>query len=100
MDKIEKRSIASRMKHVIIETAEFSTSHGIPNIVRSQSYFLKIMWLLCFLVSSGGCAYLVYRSISNYFDYEVVTKINVVAEVPAPFPTISFCVSEIFFIII
>ena len=91
---MKRNSFSSKIKHVIKETAEFSTSHGIPNIVRSQSYFLKIMWLLCFLVSSGGCAYLVYRSISNYLEFEVVTKINVLSEVPSPFPSISICVKK------
>ncbi len=43
------------------------------------------------LVSSGGCGYLVYQSISNYLNYEVVTQIQKFNSIPSPFPTITIC---------
>ena len=77
----------------IKQSAENSSSHGIPNIARSQSYWLKLMWIICILGSAGGCAFLIYKSLIGYLDFEVVTKITKISETPSPFPVISICVS-------
>ena len=91
--QINENSSFTRIKLVIKETAENSTSHGIPNIARSNSYILKFLWLICLLVSTVGCGYLVYNSLKSYFNYEVVTKITKHSQTPSPFPVISICVS-------
>lgn len=91
MEKKSEKSKNAKIKEILKETALSSTSHGIPNIVRSTSLLLKLMWATCLIVSTGLCSYLVVKSIMNYFEYEVVTKINVIYENPAPFPTVTFC---------
>ena len=68
-----------------------STSHGLPNIARTDSKILKLLWTLSFLGSSAGCAYLLYLSVSGYLNYDVVTKITVYDELPSQFPTITIC---------
>ena len=73
-----------------IEIGLGSTSHGIPNIIRTDRKCLKIMWLILFLLSSSAGIYLVIESFSNYFSFEVVTSIKVVKEMPTEFPTITF----------
>jgi hypothetical protein len=47
------------------------------------------MWLIFFLISSTGCAYLVTQSIIGYLEYETVTKITIIKEIPTEFPAIS-----------
>jgi pantothenate kinase len=81
----------SQIKAKVLDIAGNSTSHGIPNIVKSNSTFFKLLWLICFLISTGGCAYLVYRNVSNYFEFEVVTKITVVPQSQTDFFAVSFC---------
>jgi hypothetical protein len=49
------------------------------------------MWFAFFLISSGGCGYLVYQSITNYLNFEVVTQIQKFNSIPSPFPTITIC---------
>ena len=73
-----------------IEIGLGSTSHGIPNIIKTDRKCLKIMWLILFLLSSSAGIYLVIESFSNYFSFEVVTSIKVVKEMPTEFPTITF----------
>jgi hypothetical protein len=79
------------IKMVAKEACLNSTSHGIPNIVRSQMFFLKVLWFIMLVASSGGCLYLVLKAIASYLDYDVVTKISVNAEIPALFPVITIC---------
>ena len=47
--------------------------------------------MIAFLTSSGFCAYVVYQSIANYLQYNVVTKITVTKENPILFPTVTIC---------
>jgi hypothetical protein len=73
-----------------IEIGLASTSHGIPNIIKSDRKCLKIMWLILFLLSSSVGIYLVIQSFINYFNYDVVTSVKVFKEIPTEFPTITF----------
>jgi hypothetical protein len=73
-----------------IEIGLASTSHGLPNILKTDRKCLKIMWLILFLLSSSAGIYLVVQSFINYFNYDVVTSIQVIKEMPAEFPTITF----------
>jgi len=73
-----------------IEIGLGSTSHGIPNIIKSDRKCLKIMWLILFLLSSSVGIYLVIQSFINYFNYDVVTSVKVFKEIPTEFPTITF----------
>ena len=45
----------------IIALLEVSTSHGIPNIVRSNRISVKILWTICFLVSVLFCSFMVFK---------------------------------------
>ena len=47
--------------------------------------------MIAFLTSSGFCAYVIYQSIANYLQYNVVTKITVTKENPIIFPTVTIC---------
>jgi hypothetical protein len=73
-----------------IEIGLGSTSHGIPNIIKTDRTCLKIMWLILFLLSSSAGIYLVIQSFISYFSFDVVTSIKVVKEIPTEFPAITF----------
>jgi hypothetical protein len=91
MEKNSEKEKLAKIKEILKETALSSTSHGIPNIVRSTSSILKVIWMACFIASTGFCSYLVVKSIMSYLDREVVTKISVIYENPSTFPTITLC---------
>jgi len=73
-----------------IEIGLASTSHGIPNIIKSDRTCLKVMWLIFFLLSSSVGIYLVIESFINYFSFDVVTSIKVINEIPTQFPAVTF----------
>ena len=81
--KIEK--IKSKSKELVL----VSTSHGLPNIFRSQHSAIKLMWICLFTASISMGFYMVTRSIIEYLDFETVTKINVINETPTQFPAIT-----------
>jgi hypothetical protein len=89
--KHAQESAWGRIKAVITDTGLESTAHGIPNMISNTMWSFKLMWIVCFLGSCGGCAYLLYKSTNEYLDYDVVTTVHKISETPTKFPTISIC---------
>ena len=87
----KSHTLASELKKNIIELIESSTSHGIPNIFRNKHFPMKLIWLIFFLVSTGGCVYSILQSFSQFFDYGVTTTVRIQNEIPALFPKITIC---------
>ena len=54
------------------------------------------MWIIFFLGATGFCSYLVFQSICNYLQFDVVTKIQLFKESPVDFPVVSFCNNNMF----
>ena len=79
------------IKKIANELLLVTTVHGLPNILRAEYKFLKLAWTLMLIVSIAVCVYFVNRSVSDYFDYDIVTNINLIYEHEVEFPTISFC---------
>ena len=78
-------------KNKFLELIETSTSHGLPNIVRTNRLSIKILWSICLLAAIGGCSYMVFKSISDYYEHDTVTKIEKITELKSRFPTVSIC---------
>ena len=79
------------IKEVLLKFGKKSSKHGIPNIIQAKSLWLKAMWTFFFILATSCSSYLVIKSISNYLDNEVVTKIKVLWQQPAEFPTVIVC---------
>jgi len=69
--------------------------HGLPLILRTKRPSLRIIWLVCFLVSFTYCFYSVTDLISLYFKYRVVTSIKFFNTSPFEFPAVTLCSSNI-----
>jgi hypothetical protein len=82
IEKIKKRTF---------ELLEVSTSHGIPNIVRSKNMFLQVIWCLFTILASFLGLYFVIDSVLEYLKYNTVSKFQVITEPEIPFPAISIC---------
>ena len=82
-----KAKIKERVNIWLLET-DF---HGLPNMTRSNLGVIKIIWAVCFCLSSAVCSFLLIRSIKSYFDFEVFSKYDVIFEETPLFPTVSIC---------
>jgi len=67
-----------------------STSHGLPNLIRTDKFILKLIWLLILLTGLSMGIFTKVQSIMNYLKYDVVTSIKVITEVPTQFPAVTF----------
>jgi hypothetical protein len=91
-EKSKKFNLESKKEKIFIkfkDTLLSSTSHGLPNVLRTPRKSIKCMWLLLFLIFSSIGSYMVYKTISNYLEYEIVTKIEYIRENPIEFPAVT-----------
>ncbi len=73
-----------------------STGHGYPNILRTNKYPVKFVWLVLLLCSVTFCGYLLFKGISDYMENEVTSKIRLVNKSPLTFPMMTVCNSKPF----
>ena len=73
------------------ETLESSSIHAIPNISRNKYSLIKIIWLICFLISFGFCSFSIYSCVLDYLDYNVVTNVKIKNTNQLSFPVINIC---------
>ena len=84
----------SKLKEIKIstkETVENSSIHALPNIVRNKYTLIKLVWIVCFLISFGVCCWFIIQSIHSYLNYDVVTNIQVKYENKIKFPVVTIC---------
>ncbi|CAF1069477.1 unnamed protein product [Brachionus calyciflorus] len=87
----ERNFKRNKILNILKDAGLSTTGHGLPNILRSNRMSLKIFWTICVFVSLGICAFLLQRSFVDFLNWDVVTKIQLITETPAIFPTISIC---------
>jgi hypothetical protein len=74
------------------ELFEASSLPGVPILVTTKYNQVKIIWSILLIVSIGTSGYFIYDSINDYFEYQIITNIDVIREEESQFPTITFCV--------
>ena len=79
-----------KVKSIIKEYALVSTVQGLSNIFRSERKLFKLIWLIVFLVSISLTIYMFVDTVVNFLEYEVVTKVEIIKEVLAKFPAVTF----------
>jgi len=90
-DNLGKKNNLNRARERVSELLSQSTVNGIPNMLRANTFSLKSMWLIFFIISTCTCLYFTCDSIQDYFKYSTVTSIKVINEKYSQFPAISFC---------
>ncbi|CAF0936619.1 unnamed protein product [Brachionus calyciflorus] len=81
------KNISSVIKEILLS----STSHGIPNIIRSDKLGLRLIWIISTIISTGLCSYMIVQGFINYFSFETTSKIQVYTETSSIFPAITIC---------
>jgi hypothetical protein len=67
--QVQPKAIQTRwhvMKETVLESAADTTCHGLPKIVTSQYWPIKIMWMFFLTLS---IAYFVFGVVNNIFDF-------------------------------
>lgn len=76
--------IKSHLYRIVIE----SSSHGLPNVFKSQNWCIKAMWLIFLLASTAICAMSICSHFAAFYEFNVVTRIKVLHENPTNFPMV------------
>ena len=84
---METNSFKETFKQWAVE----SKTHGITNIFTAKSNILRIIWILCFLVSLGYCVDQLISFIITYSQFYVISNYKNLYEVPTEFPTVDIC---------
>ena len=79
-------------KELLKEFAENSTTHGLGNMYRTKSKFIRVLWVLCFLTSFAYCFVQLVYSVLDYLSYPTSIKYNIINEIPMLFPAVDVCV--------
>lgn len=93
----ESVNLISVIKSKFIDWSLSSTSHGYPNIWRTNRSLIRLIWILSFLGSTGFCFYLIVKIINSYLNYDFNTVIKIVqVEQAYILPALVFCNFELF----
>ena len=80
----------------IKETLSASSIHSFPNIVQNRFKSIKFVWAICFLVSTVACAFFITTTLSEYLEFDSVSKWTVKYSQKIDFPIISICDLNVF----
>jgi hypothetical protein len=72
-------------------TLESSSLHAIPNMIRNKFVSIKLIWIMCYLLSACLCSWFIVDIMTKYYEREVVTRINVKKETRLEFPIVYVC---------
>ncbi|CAF0751388.1 unnamed protein product [Brachionus calyciflorus] len=81
----------SKIKSSVKEALSKSTSHGIPNIVSTDKWSIRLIWIVSTLLSTALCGLLIAQNFLNYYEYEVTTKIREKYDYVVEFPSVTVC---------
>jgi hypothetical protein len=79
------------LKKVIVEHLSSINLYGFPKIFKAENLALKILWILCFIVSASFCMVMLVSLSQYYYSFPIILKTNLVQEIPAKFPMVSLC---------
>ena len=92
IDAPEKKVlIKKQLKTKLFESMRATPIHGIPFMVDSKTWYMKLFWILFFSAFAGFGTWLIIKAILDYFEYPVVTVINKKFELSPEFPAVTIC---------
>ncbi len=89
--KMEKYQTKERIKRIFLEWVAPLTIQGLPNMFRTDITFIRIVWLISFLCSTGFCCLMITTTIMKYLRFEVSMQLNSIDEAYTVLPQITVC---------
>ncbi len=87
----------SKLKQLIEISKKFasaSTVIGLARIVRAETKFMKICWVVMTLVSLAIALFMTSGTIKDYLEYDVFTQTRRIAASSSHMPSVTFCFSN------
>ena len=89
-NKLESKTIRKAFDDLVLSTS----CHGIPNLFRTDSALLRIIWIIFLIVSTGACGWMITKSVKDFFEYDIITKIEIKQENEMTLPAMTLCVER------
>ena len=86
-----KVSVKAQMKETFVQNMETTPIHGLPNIVRTKYWYMRLFWILFFSVFAGFGTWLIIKAIMDYCEYPVVSSVAENVEQQPDFPSVTIC---------
>lgn len=86
-----KVNTGEKIKQKLYDWGSNTKSHGVPNILRVENLFLKIIWIICFVASFSYCIYTIIGIILTFLKFEVLINQQVATDSPIEFPAVTVC---------
>lgn len=87
----KKLSLSQKYKKRFTKWCRNTSSHGIAHSFRTNSPALRILWIICFILSLAYCMQIIIKSLFDYVKYDTNVSIKVIYDLPASFPAITIC---------
>jgi hypothetical protein len=87
-----KASLAEK----ITSTCLNSTSHGVPNIIRTEHKSIKLLWIILILISIGFCSYFTINGILEYLQFQTSSSLSAKSEPSIELPALTLCLTTFF----
>ena len=65
--------------------------NGFKDLMNYKFNIMGFLWLIFFILSIGGCFYLISKSIIDYRNYDFITNIKIKYETMVDFPAVTLC---------
>ncbi len=87
----ENISKNENIKMHILKTAESTSIHGIPSLIRSFHPSHRIMWAIVCLISLALCTLYIRLQVLRYYEYPKGSTNKLIYEDEVEFPNVAFC---------
>jgi hypothetical protein len=77
-----------KIKEILLSIGLNSTVHGPPSLLRSQFLAVRLLWMVSLIGSVCACSYVIFLTLANYVEYDVVTKIRTFSDPNPEFPAV------------
>ena len=82
-------SVTQQLLHSFAEVYSESTMHGLPRVISTSNWIVRVFWLICFLGGLAASAYFTYLSTKSFFNYEVTVSLSENEDSPSDFPAVN-----------
>ena len=89
--KVSENSRLKQLKQISRNFLSASTVIGLTRIVRAETRFMKISWVLMTLASLAFGLYLTCETIKDYLEYDVFTQTKIIRATCSLMPSVTFC---------
>ena len=87
----DKKLPSNMIKESLLNFITTSSAHGLPRILTSKEWILRIIWLLLFLSSACYMIYSCSLLLISYLQYPTSVNIDTIREIPTRFPAVTIC---------